>query len=328
MIDAAAVLAAIDTLVLERTSEGEFRCVGVAPPWGASTRRPEELFPFLEVFLVEAERAWKARKRVDSETWTQIDPDGNELHFLATALWVADHEILLVSRCDALHDARQTLLRRARELRLAHDALARASEQRDVLVHCIIHDLHAALRTILDAVSQLSDDAKSPYAMRLTSMARQAAESQRHLILEIVASFAPERSPPGNANVTAAITAAAESFEPLARARGVELVWNPVPGELVIGEQHRLTRVVENLIDSALRNARETVAITAHREGAEVVVDVHDDGPPLNLAQEFAGPSRVESARSLYFCRITVERWGGRVGYASPKGFSMHLRAA
>lgn len=61
----AELCAALDMVVMERTSAGVFRLTGPAPDWcqrlylevasGPDSLRPGDRFPFLEHFLVDAE---------------------------------------------------------------------------------------------------------------------------------------------------------------------------------------------------------------------------------------------------------------------------------
>jgi len=347
MNDAFAIFAAIDTLVLERRWGRTFRCLGTPPTWcdelwpvcqlDADELAPEREFPFLEVFLGDAEQAWNARSRVDSETWTRVDEKGKEVHLQASAFCVNGHELLLIARCDALHGAQQMLLQRARELRLAHEVAARAAEQKDVLVHCIIHDLQAPLSTILGSVSRLHDEARSPAVVRLAATALEAAQKQRELILDILQLFTTEPSAPGTTELVSTVSAAAALFEPVARVRGQTVHFQPSTALVnVIGERHRLERVIANLIENALRNALTTVTIELHREDAVARVTVEDDGPPIpaevgsSLFSKLGRAGDGDTGLGLYFCRITVERWGGSVGYESRRdgGTRFWLRLA
>jgi signal transduction histidine kinase len=65
------------------------------------------------------------------------------------------------------------------------------------------------------------------------------------------------------------------------------------------------------------------VRAAAWREGGEVVVAVDDQGPGVpvemlpHLFEKFArgGERTAGTGLGLYFCRITVEGWGGGIGY-------------
>lgn len=98
------------------------------------------------------------------------------------------------------------------------------------------------------------------------------------------------------------------------------------PGPLrVLAEETRLVRVLENLVDNALRQspAGGRVRVLTEREEHRIRVIVDDQGPGVpkevlpHLFELFAGgkPGVVGTGLSLYFCRITVERWGGGIGY-------------
>jgi signal transduction histidine kinase len=93
----------------------------------------------------------------------------------------------------------------------------------------------------------------------------------------------------------------------------------------VVGEETRLFRVLTNLVDNALRHSPVggLVRITTTREDATVVVCVEDEGPGVphdllpRLFEKLAhGRDRTAgTGLGLFFCRITVEDWGGAIGY-------------
>ncbi|XYH94343.1 OmpA family protein [Sorangium sp. So ce1128] len=92
-----------------------------------------------------------------SDCWTQKTEDDEALHLEATALRVGPSRLLVITRNDALVHERRRVLQRARELRLVHDALSREVERKEVLVHCIVHDLSGPLNSLLGALSLLQE---------------------------------------------------------------------------------------------------------------------------------------------------------------------------
>jgi len=130
---------------------------------------------------------------------------------------------------------------------------------------------------------------------------------------------------------------------PKARARRVELsprIGIARGGTVVAGDELRLFRVIGNLVQNALRYSPPdaVVRITVDDddsldhatlpggdgEGARaIVVGVEDRGsgvPPDLLPHLFHKFARADEGTpgtglGLYFCRITVERWGGTIGY-------------
>jgi signal transduction histidine kinase len=101
----------------------------------------------------------------------------------------------------------------------------------------------------------------------------------------------------------------------------------------VVGENSRLERVLFNLVENAFRHSPlgSTVTVDVNQDGKFILFTVDDEGPGVpediskNLFQKFA-QGREKSGKAglgLYFCRITVERWGGSIGYSTrPKGGS------
>ncbi len=364
----ASLLGALEALVLVRQADGQFARWGAAPKWcselGAAELDGDECapfsaeapFPFLESFLPEGEEVWRTegkRPRADSEFWTQVTPSGEELHLKALALRVGSSDVLVITRDDRAFEERQLVLQRARELRAAHATLESEIEQRDVLVHCIVHDLATPLHSMLATLALLSEQPLEEPRARWIALALEAAKRQRDMIQTILYVFSAERDAPsarldaatGSADVVTAISRVASELEPIARRRRVRLEVVPVelppPACRVIGDDARLSRVIANLVDNALRHSPEggTVRIRCERSEGTVRVAVEDEGPgvPLDLAphlfQKFGRrKGTAGTGLGLYFCRITAERWGGGVGYEPlPEGgsrFWVRLREA
>jgi signal transduction histidine kinase len=78
-----------------------------------------------------------------------------------------------------------------------------------------------------------------------------------------------------------------------------------------------------NLVDNALRYSprNAVVTITLRPEARAIRVSVEDDGPGVpppfvpRLFEKFSHAGRGTTGLGLYFCRITIERWGGQIGY-------------
>ncbi|WP_437893978.1 ATP-binding protein [Sorangium sp. So ce124] len=358
------LLAALDKLVLERLHDGTFvirgepppwfRRLGFAPPWRDSPLPIDRALPFLEVFLAEAERAWSVEgaPSVQSDFWTQMIGDDEALHLEATALRVGSSRLLVITRNDALFQERRRVLQRARELRLVHEALSREVERKDVLVHCIVHDLSGPLNSLLGALSLLGEQPLPEKSGALAAVALKAALRQRELIREILDVFTAEgmASDASSGHLAAVVDVrgtvarVVEALLPMARSRGVRLEAPPEIGRAqpctVVGEERRLARVVSNLVENALRftPARASVRVAVHDDASWARVTVEDDGPGVSpaiaprLFQKFAhgGDPGAGSGLGLYGARIAVERWGGAIGYeARPEGgarFWLRLR--
>ena len=91
----------------------------------------------------------------------------------------------------------------------------------------------------------------------------------------------------------------------------------------VAGDESRLRRIFANLVENSLRvsPANSTVTLGVSDEDRFVLAYVDDKGPgfPGGQAPVFSlfGKSKEQGGKAglgLYFCRITVEGWGGTIG--------------
>lgn len=95
----------------------------------------------------------------------------------------------------------------------------------------------------------------------------------------------------------------------------------------------RLERILYNLLDNAVKySPGGEIRVSARREGRELVVSVHDQGPgmpPEHQAKLFRPFERVGSAQTdgiqgiglgLLVCRSLVEAHGGRIWFKSETG--------
>src|SRR5688572_11321781 len=117
---------------------------------------------------------------------------------------------------------------------------------------------------------------------------------------------------------------------PVARQREVRLeIEGDLPTCRVFGEATRLFRVLSNLVENGLRYSPTggSVLLGARQDDGGVLVTIADQGPgvPLGLLprlfEKFArGGERASTGLGLYFCRITLEQWGGSIGYEPRRG--------
>jgi signal transduction histidine kinase len=342
-MDLSALVAALENLILERTSDGHFvRCCDI-PTWChalASRELPtttpfvlEDVFPFLGAFVERAEDAWRGLvgAPVSSDLWTEVGARGEEIHLQASALRAQGADVMVIARNDRLFEQQQLVLQRARELRLAHDAFMREIEQKDILIHAIVHDLAAPLHGILGALSLLGEQSLGEPSGQWVRVSLQAAMRQRELIGEILDSFSSEHgalsweagSTLPDANTV--VERVASELAPAAERQEVRLETRvDVAPCVVAAEETRLFRVLGNLVDNALRYSPRggLITIATRHESHAVCVSVEDEGPGVpstfmpRLFEKFArGAAGGSSGLGLYFCRITVERWGGQIGY-------------
>jgi signal transduction histidine kinase len=357
-----ALMPAIDAIVFERLRPGVFVARSGVPAWAYSVRPRvawnspvvlEGVFPFLGVFLPEAERAWQSDTPtpVESDFWSETDEQQHDVHLRAVAVKIKDVRALIVVRNDRVFLQNQRMLQRARELRLVHASLMREVEQKDILVHSIVHDLAAPLHSVVGLLSLLDERAHEEPEAGWIHQAMEAANRQRGLIGEILDIFTAESggslgiSDPEGVELADVLEQVVAERVPTARARSLQIELEPVSPTYVVADRMRLFRVMTNLVDNALRHSPTggVVRVAVQRDDdGDVRVCVDDEGPGVavdvlpRLFEKFPrGRDRAGTGLGLFFCRITVENWGGGIGYErsprSEKGgarFWIRLKAA
>lgn len=348
-----ALLATLDVLVLERLPDGRVVRKSEPPTWCRALARPEllgeapfELDDALPVLAALSDTALDDPSGVPtrSEFWTEIAEDGTAMHLEAFAVPIGGVVAFAVHRNDRLFIEMRDLLQRARELRMTHDTLGRETERRDVLVHAIVHDLAAPLHSILGVLSLLDEAPSGDTRPALVRTALGAATRMRELVGQILETFAAGREPVDadkDVDLAEIIDDALRELEPTARRLDVRVTadFHARPA-VVVAERDRLVRVVINLVDNAMKHSPRGRAVRVHVDRAPdgVLLAIDDEGPGVSL--ELAprlfsllarGPARGSIGLGLYFCRISVERWGGTIGYATREGggsrFWARLRA-
>jgi signal transduction histidine kinase len=360
-MDLSALASALDTIVLARQEDGRFRVESGVPTWCHALRPQlswnapidlEDVFPFLGVFLPEAERRWESGEagRAESEIWSETDPAGGpDVHLVASAVRAGEDRMLIIIRSELRYIQRQSILQRARELRMVHASLMREIEVKDVLTHAVVHDLVAPLHSITGILSLLAERATHEPEAGWLKLAVQAANRQRDLIREILdVSMAEGGALFGDVSadgvdVWNVLERVVAERLPVARSRNLRIDYGPqVENGYVIAEETRLFRVLTNLLDNAIRYSPlgGVVRVTLRENDATIFVCVEDDGPgvqPAILPHLFEKFSRArdgtgETGLGLFFCRITVENWGGGIGYEPREGggarFWIRLRRA
>lgn len=119
--------------------------------------------------------------------------------------------------------------------------------------------------------------------------------------------------------------AAVDLYEPLAEARGIQLVAEVEPVS-VLGVQSLLQRAVANLVDNAVKFSPNggKVVLKATREGTGGILSVTDQGPGIDPAMVGKAPARPKPqgdgpeshGMGLPFVRAIVRRHGGRMTIA------------
>ncbi len=295
--------------------------------------------PFLENFLADAEEFWnsKAPGSASSGSWIERDASGKEIPLEASAFWLAGKQVLLVRDLSGTFAQQQQLLQTARDSLLAHERLIRETQKKEILLHCIIHDLSQPLTAMRGCFDLLLAKKLPPDIAKFVQTGHQESRRQERMIRGILEAFSADLSaqqsptqqlaePP---NLAACARQAVEQFSPAFTERGIRVVFDPSidlhRDWRSIGDALRIDRIFGNLLENALRYSPKgsTVAVGVEDCGAALVAFVDDQGPglPADVSRDriFAlfgkGKDRPGKAGlGLHFCKMTVERWGGTIG--------------
>ncbi|MEO0556638.1 MAG: HAMP domain-containing sensor histidine kinase [Bacteroidota bacterium] len=289
-----ALPAALDIAVLERQLDGTFVSLGDPPDWFEGTLVSQGsafdltgTFDALLPFMEDAEAVWRSRDgHAASGTFVEADATGRARPLYARALCIDNRSVLTLG--PPIHSLEQTqkLLQRAREEALAMDRTQRRIEEREVLLHCIVHDLSNPLQNLRSSLQFVREDDLEPgEAEEMIELAARQTDRMQEMIREVLSLFKDEvetlmpLASGESADLTLAAQQALEAFAPRAEAAGVHLQLDGTAAPvLVVGEPLRLDRVVGNLLDNALRHSPE---------GGTITVRVHAGSPMAELVVIF-----------------------------------------
>jgi hypothetical protein len=344
----AQTLAALDMVVMERNADGTFHLLSTVPSWftrlypevttQSEGLRPGDVFPFLEYFLTDAEPFWDAQDtgQLKSGPWSETDQDGNEYALEASAMCLGQHQVLCVAFPKIEFAEQQSIVQKAREERLEHIQLHKEIQKKDILLHCIVHDLGGPLAAISSSLAFLEEEDLTPDGREFLDISLRQASRQQQLIRQILDVFAAEmgaiesfaRDPAHAPDAARCAQEVVKALSPAGTAQGIKLQMassvDLAADWQVVGEQSRLERVIFNLVENALRHSPSGSLVTVALEQAEadVLVAIDDQGPGVapdmlgTLFEKFSQGKgqKGKAGLGLYFCRITVEHWGGAIG--------------
>ena len=350
----AEVLARLDMVVLDCPGDNSFQIIGTPPEWvtrlypaARTTRhgsRPQDQFPFLENFVIDAEEFWRTKQPgpIKSGSWTERDATGQTYQLEASALRIGAHKLLLIEHLGRGFVEQQSALQEARETRLDYQQLTKEIQKKEILLHCIVHDLAGPLTAIKGSLDLLALEKERPAEeQEFLALGQEQAAKQERLIQDILDVFAAEidaleavpHDPATAPDIGQSIRAMARALTPAFTSNAVTLQLAPnvdwTADWRVVADQSQLERVISNLLENALRHSPSKTHVTIHvsSDGDAIRTTVEDQGPGVAadmqalLFQKFSQKSARHTGRigkaglGLYFCRIMVERWGGTIGY-------------
>jgi signal transduction histidine kinase len=330
------LLAAQPTLQLRRVNRGHFALVGTPPEWAQgwfNSTDPSPIpvakrFPFLEYFLADAEKTWDTGGTAShrSGVWLEKRADGTETPLESVAYQNPDGQFLIIRRAQVEFEQYQKLLQRTRDIALNHEHAVSEIDKKEVLLHCLAHDLAGPLTSIQGCLDMIDASSLNRESQDLLQICRSQAVMAGHFVRDLLDIFSAELNPFGQSvpspdrapYLVETLRQALDGLNPVLP-HGEEKDWR------VAAETSRLERVFYNLLQNAARYSPKgrPIIVRLLPEADTVLVSVEDSGPGVGpetvgrLFQKFVQGSGAtgKAGLGLFFCRITVERWGGKIGY-------------
>ena len=298
--------------------------------------------PFLDAFLSEAKEHWNsnAKTPLGSGIWVEQVSGGREIPLEAHAWQIEGKRILSIHSPRETFQEQSRVLQTARDSLLVHEQLLKEIQKKEILLHCIIHDLSQPLTAMRGCFDVLGHEKASPDSKRLIEVGKQQSDRQDSMIREVLQAFAADIDATMGAgegtrsgiSILRCAEDTVNTFAPVFRSHGAKIRLDPKIVRnahwSVVGDESRLMRIFANLVENALRHAPKgsLVTIGLKDDDGHVKAFVDDAGPGLpkefKPAEAFALFSKGKqgggkAGLGLYFCRITVERWGGSIGCES-----------
>lgn len=212
----------------------------------------------------------------------------------------------------------------------------------------MVHDLRVPLSCAFGALRSLQDaDARrNPEEAQMLEIGVHSCRKMAELLeeyLDAARLMSGASAEPRPVALDDILAECAREEGPAARARGVALQAAAPNGLKIQGDPRLLTRIIQNLLDNALKHTPRggKISATAERKGEAVELRVRDTGggiPAQALSRLFErffqapGESGTGAGLGLAFCREAARSMGGDVVVAasSPGGTEMlvTLRAA
>ena len=200
--------------LLERNGDGSFTLLSEAPDWfaqiwpgaGSGSSFPMTgVSPFLDNFLPDAEEFWNGVRPgfCESGTWIEQKTDGKEIALEARAMHLDRKQVLTIFSSETEYRDKVQVLQVARDSLLQHEKLLREIQKKEILLHCIVHDLSQPLSAMRGSFDCLAIEDDPENVSKFIELGKHASEQQESMIREILNAFAADlqadSSTPGEA---------------------------------------------------------------------------------------------------------------------------------
>lgn len=234
-----------------------------------------------------------------------------------------------------LSDAQQALRAQNEELQHINARLRELDTLKETLTGMVAHDLRTPLSAVLGALSLLSTDPESTLSTRTESLLTSAMTAANQMVRLTETLLEGQRLEEGRLepdqepfDLASLVTVSLEQMSPLASSRRLKIETTITPDlPLALADPHITQRVLENLLDNAIKfSPRDgVITIAAAIDGDFIRVSITDQGPGIpkdqqsEIFEQFAQiKGREEASRSgfglgLTFCHLATEAMGGKI---------------
>src|SRR5579863_6795581 len=190
--------------LFEYVSDGDFLLIGKWPDWcaniwGAQPSRDQliglaDKSPFLENFLLDAEEFWRANSpgSVNSGNWIERGADGSDIPLEASARTLDGKRILLIQDLSETFGQQQQWFQTARNSLLEHEKLRKEIQKKEILLHCIVHDLTQPLSAMNSVFHLLDREHLSPQLKKYVKAGERESQRQELMIRGILEAFSSD----------------------------------------------------------------------------------------------------------------------------------------
>ncbi|MEM6822509.1 MAG: HAMP domain-containing sensor histidine kinase [Verrucomicrobiota bacterium] len=292
--------------------------------------------PFLSAYLQEVEYFLKdgSGSYESSGPWVEESKDSKECYFEAQAFRLEGVSYLIIDDLGDRYLEHLTLIQKGRDNLLLNERLNREIQFREILYHCMAHDIRGPIAEIHLALDVLFSEGEwNEKQTKMRDIMQNSIDRQYQLIDDILLAFKEENhtGEPETLQNFDLLEISKESIQALqgqAAAAAVKLeLEQALPEAPMVSLKNRssISRVFYNLLSNAIRYSpkTETVVIKFSVGNHEVEVQVLDSGEGIQEGNEHQifekfvqnpGYKTGKIGLGLYYCRLVIEKLGGSIG--------------